>query len=177
MNISEWFHRWAPTMPTTAREEFIQILFPHSFVEREANGPSESAVQADARLIASAEFGTPLWRNNSGAAAMINPKRPDDPPRHVRFGLGNDSAKLNEKWKSSDLIGVKPLMIERHHVGRKLGVFTAIEVKETGWTFKPSDKRAKGQATFMNAVAMLGGLSGFAQSKDDVRRILSQHNK
>lgn len=172
MNLQTWAMRWGHLLPPEAQNEFNQIMFPHNFVGPEPSELSESAVQANIRLAHSQEFGGALYRNNSGAAMMINPKRPDDPPRHVRFGLGNDSKRINDKWKSSDLIGITPIEITTAHIGKRLGVFTAVEVKQPGWTLKPSDKRAHGQATFMNAVAMLGGLSGFAQSTDDLRRII-----
>jgi len=78
---------------------------------------------------------------------------------------------LNDVWKPSDLIGITP--VRATYVGQLFGVFTAVEVKEEGWKQRPGDKRAKGQANFMNTVTSMGGLSGFAQSVDDYRRIIS----
>ena len=112
-------------------------------------------MQSLARKIASAEFGTALFRNNVGAMTT-------DDGRHVRFGLGNDSASLNRKWKSSDLIGIAPG-----------GRFVAVEVKRPGWHLTAGDQRAQAQAAFMKSVIALGGLAGFVQSEDDVRRLLT----
>lgn len=167
MTLQEWYMRWSSYMPEHARQEFTKILWPHAFVQPVVTGQSEAAVQADIRLAASRDHRTPLWRNNSGAMQ-------DDQGRHVRFGLGNESAALNNKWKSADLIGIKPITVEPHHIGRTLGVFLAVEVKTPGWKLKPSDKRAAAQSNFLNSVATFGGLAGFAQSVDDFERIIGQ---
>mgnify|MGYP000212250456 CR=1 FL=1 len=173
MNLHEWSRRWWHVLPPQAQQEFDQLSQPHNYVRADASTRSESAIQADIRLAASKEFRSPLWRNNNGAAQMINPKRPDDPPRHVRFGLGNDSERVSKAWKSSDLIGIKPTLITGDHIGRVLGVFAAVEVKAPGWHLTDGDKRAQAQAAFMNSVTAFGGIAGFAQSVDDMRRILN----
>ena len=165
--LADWAARWWPMLPEHARAEFNQIMQPHRFVQPFDTGQSEAGVQADIKLVASRDYRAPLWRNNSGAMQ-------DDQGRHVRFGLGNDSKALNGKWKSADLIGITPVAVTTEHVGRTLGVFTAIEVKEPGWKLRPSDKRAKAQSNFLNSVATFGGLAGFAQSVDDFRRIVEQ---
>lgn len=174
MNLSEWAARWGHMLPPEAQAEFNALTMPWQFVEREPQDKSESAVQADIRLAASREFRAPLWRNNNGAATMIDEQDPDGTGRYVRFGLGNDSAKLNKAWKSSDLIGITPVQILPHHVGRTFGVFTAVEVKKPDWHLVPSDKRGHAQQNFMNSVASFGGFAGFAQSVDDMRRIVTQ---
>lgn len=173
MNLSIWAARWWHTLPPEAQQEFQQIHQPHSFVRPDANGKSESAVQAEIKLAAAKEYRAPLWRNNSGASQMVNPDRPNEKPRFVRFGLGNESAKVNKSWKSSDLIGITPVNVTAAHVGKVLGVFTAVEVKEPGWSLKPSDTRAQAQANFMNNVHTFGGFAGFAQSTDDLHRIIA----
>jgi len=115
-------------------------------------GSSEAAVQALLRVEA-AKIGYCLWRNNSGSL-------PDASGTPVRFGLGNDSAKLNEILKSPDLIGIGPN-------GRLVGV----EVKAPGWK-KPSNKREIAQANFLGLIQARGGLAGFATSIDDYHRIV-----
>lgn len=174
MNLGTWVGRWWQHLPPEAQAEFQQMIQPHSFSQPEHSDKSESAVQADIRLAASRDYRAPLWRNNNGAAQMVNPKRPNDPPRHVRFGLGNDSQRTNESWKSSDLIGICPVNVTAAHIGKTLGVFTAIEVKEPGWHLTKGDKRGQAQSNFMNAVATFGGYGGFAQSVDDMHRIFAQ---
>lgn len=125
---------------------------------------TEAQVQAAIRL-ESMRRNQPLWRNNSGACT-------DDVGRLIRYGLGNDSAKLNAVWKSSDLIGITPVRIGFEHVGRTFGVFTAIEVKKPGWK-APSNDRERAQSRFLENVGQLGGFGGFAASIEDYVKCLS----
>lgn len=106
-------------------------------------GASEAAVQAQLRLTAPSVGGT-LWRNNQGACL-------DETGRMVRYGLGNDSKRINAVWKSSDLIGITR------------GVFTAVEVKAPGWS-GPRNDRDRAQEAFLNDVNRRGGLGLFATS-------------
>lgn len=126
---------------------------------------SEADIQSELRLVASRDYRAPLWRNNSGALQ-------DAQGRHVRFGLGNESAALNRTWKSADLIGILPIVIQPHHVGQKLGVFLAVEAKKENWVFRQSDTHAVAQSNFISAVQSFGGRAGFAQSVYDLRRII-----
>ncbi len=125
---------------------------------------SESAVQQRVRLEA-ARFGLQMWRNNSGAFT-------DDQGRLVRFGLGNDSAAINATIKSSDLIGITPITITPAHLGRVLGVFTAIECKPEGWHMRPGDERALAQQAFHGIVKQIGGFAGFAQAPGDLWKVI-----
>lgn len=125
---------------------------------------TEAALQNHIR----AQFASvgPIWRNNSGACT-------DTSGRLIRYGLGNDSAKLNAHIKSSDLIGIRPILADVPGYGwRLLGVFTAIEVKAPGWRLQPGDDRAQSQARFHEIVRQSGGLAGFASSLDDINRIV-----
>ena len=121
---------------------------------------SEAAILQAIRNDA-ANHGLDLWRNNSGAFQ-------DASGRYIRYGLANDSAELNERVKSSDLIGIRPLLITPEWVGHVVGVFTAIETKATGW--RP-DKRSKAQQAFHDIVRKDGGFAGFAASVEEFRRI------
>ena len=172
MNLATWCQRWWHVLPPDAQDEFNRVMQPHSFSQPDHSEKSESAIQADIRLAASQSYRAPLWRNNNGAAMMQ--AHENEQPRHVRFGLGNDSAKVNKAWKSSDLIGITPVQISIAHIGKTLGVFTAVEVKTPGWHLTPGDKRAQAQSNFMNSVATFGGFAGFAQSVDDFHRIVQQ---
>jgi len=67
---------------------------------------------------------------------------------------------------SSDLIGWTPVMIRPEHLGRVLGVFTAIEVKEDA---RLTDE----QANFLEQVRKSGGLAGVAYSVEDAQRIVA----
>ena len=104
---------------------------------------SESRVQADIRLATNLTGGV-LFRNNSGAAR-------DHTGRVVRYGLGNDSKRWNETCKSSDLIGITPIMITPEYVGRTMGIFTAIEVKREGWKYRGGDREVA-QLYFINMI-------------------------
>lgn len=121
---------------------------------------SEAEIQQEIRL-ASFRHGTPLLRNNSGATF-------DESGRMVRYGLGNDSKKLNDTFKSSDLVGIYPVIVTPEMVGRTLGVFFAVECKPEGWQQTPGDKRAAAQAAFGDWVKNHGGIFTFATRKEDV---------
>ena len=121
---------------------------------------SESEVQQQIRLEA-ARRGTPLLRNNSGACR-------DDTGRMIRYGLGNDSARLNKEFKSSDLIGIWPRLITQEMVGQTIGQFFAVEVKPPGWKQRPGDARAAAQLNFGRWAADHGGIFTFATGIDEV---------
>ncbi len=123
---------------------------------------SEASSQQRIRLDAP-KNGVTLWRNNIGAVTT-------DDGRHIRFGIANDSHQMNQKIKSSDLIGITPVRITEDHIGRLLGVFTAIECKKPGWRFKKSDKRAVAQLAYHNLVTSVGGFAQFATKPEDVWR-------
>jgi hypothetical protein len=126
----------------------------------------EIALQSHIRLAVSEHLGGVVWRNNVGACQ-------DKTGRVIRYGLCNESAALNERIKSSDLIGIVPTVIQPHHVGHRIGVFTAIECKKPGWHQTPGDKRAAAQGAYHDIVRSHGGRAGFAASVDDVWRLLS----
>lgn len=110
---------------------------------------SEQELQQRIRL----EFGrggVRLWRNNVGALK-------DERGRLVSYGLCRGS---------SDLIGLRQLLIGPEHLGKNLAVFCAIEVKtERG---RPSAE----QQQFLAVVAELGGLAGVARSLPQASAIL-----
>lgn len=124
---------------------------------------TEAPFQQNLRFFASNQ-GRFLWRNNSGS--LQNPAG-----QWIRFGLGNDSKKLNDHFKSSDLIGITPVVISPQMVGRTLGVFTAVECKPPGWTYKGTGREVA-QQNFINLVNQVGGFAGFAQSMEDYERII-----
>lgn len=114
---------------------------------------SEAAAQNVVRLEASKK-GLRLWRNNVGAAI-------DSRGNSVRFGLCNDSPRMNKVIKSADLIGIRPVMIEMHHVGHIIGQFVAREIKRPGWQFSGT-AHEKAQLTFLELVTAMGGDAKFA---------------
>lgn len=127
---------------------------------------SESEVQQQV-MIEAAKHGIILMRNNSGAFT-------DSTGRSVRYGLGNDSKKRNDKIKSSDLIGIWPVVITQEMVGQRFGIFFAVEVKEESWRPSFKDKRETAQRVFIDWVKSLGGVAGFANSVDSFRALLGR---
>ena len=105
------------------------------------------------------ELGCVLWRNNVGAMK-------DARGIPVRFGLANDSARLNEQLKSSDLIGIA------HGLLGYVGRFFSIECKEPGWVWRATDHEIA-QLNWLHEVRRYGGLSGFASHPDHVNNILT----
>lgn len=115
-------------------------------------GSSESAVQQAVRF-GHAARGDLMWRNNVGACV-------DDRGNHIRYGLCNDSKKLNDKIKSHDLIGIRKVLITPEMVGRHIGQFLSRECKAQGWKYRGSE-REQAQAAFATLVNQLGGDAKF----------------
>lgn len=120
---------------------------------------SESDVQARVRLAAS-QAGDVLWRNNSGALK-------DERGVPVRFGLCNESKAVNDKCKSSDLVGIKRVLVTPQMVGSTVGIFYAREVKRAGWRYTGTPREVA-QLRFIEAVVAMGGDAGFACSEADL---------
>ncbi len=111
---------------------------------------SETDTQQRIRVKA-VELGCVLWRNNSGVLTDKN-------GRPVRYGLGNDSGKINKVFKSADLIGIM-----------RGGTFIAVECKRPGWT-APENDREKAQWAFLIDVVAKGGMGFFATNVEDFTR-------
>lgn len=136
-DLDEWRRRH----PQAAAELAYILQFPLP-VTSLPGGTSEAATQAQIRVEAS-RLGFAMWRNNNGACK-------DDTGRMIRFGLGNDSERLNKVWKSADLIGIGPG-----------GRFVACEVKRPGWQ-RPENDRDRAQEAMLLQVNQLGGIGFFA---------------
>lgn len=129
-------------------------------------GKLEAETQQKIRLLA-AQSGLLMMRNNSGAFQ-------DDTGRWVRYGLMNDSKKINDQIKSSDLIGITPVLITQDMIGRIVGVFTAVESKREGWKCSPTNEREKAQAKFHDLVRSHGGYAGFASDPSHLTEIVGR---
>lgn len=110
------------------------------------------------------KYGAWLLRNNAGAMTTAD--------RQVRFGLGNISKKLWDKWKTGDYIGPKVVTITQEMVGQTIGQMVMIEFKEEGWVFDPNDEHERAQKAAIDWVIARGGIAGFAASVDDVIKLL-----
>lgn len=116
------------------------------------DGVSEAAVQSQERLRITRGGGR-VFRNNVGALY-------DRWGTLVRFGLANDTKAMNLSMKSSDLIGVQPVMITQKHVGSIIGQFLALEVKHKGWRYT-GNGREPAQLKFHELIVSLGGDARF----------------
>lgn len=118
-------------------------------VEPSEDATGEHKVQDDARLLAS-QMGWRLFRNNKGV--LPDPKT----GRWIRFGLCNDTPALGERLRSSDLIGIRPVVITPDMVGSTIGQFVAREIKKAGWKYKGTEHE-EAQLRFGELVIGLGG--------------------
>lgn len=67
---------------------------------------------------------------------------------------------------TSDIVGCKPIIITPNMVGKKIGVFVAIEVK------KPKLNAKEHQAKYLKAMKSYGAIVGVARSPEDAIKIL-----
>jgi hypothetical protein len=110
---------------------------------------SEAVVQAEIRLSA-VKHGLQLFRNNVGVLL-------DATGRPVRYGLANESKEVNEKIKSGDLIGWRPVFITEDMVGKVIAQFVSVECK--GEKSTTAAKRKKAQQEWADLVNKNGGLA------------------
>lgn len=123
----------------------------------DSTSKSETAVQTECRMAASTQ-GNRLWRNNVGVAQRIDKNTGKTIP--VRYGLCNESKQMNKRIKSSDLIGIKRVLITQNMVGTTIGQFWAPEIKKGDWVYTGT-KRELAQLKFHQIVNDLGGCAKF----------------
>lgn len=154
MNLHTWAARWnIPLECLRDLQTTLGTYTPPLPAEAPGAGKSEAWVQSVVRLEAS-EKGVKLFRNNVGVLE-------DKTGRPVRYGLGNDSPKMNEVIKSGDLIGLKSIIVTPAMVGHCFGQFVSIECKSPGWQFTGTG-REKAQLAWANLVNSMGGMACFA---------------
>lgn len=118
----------------------------------QGNPGSETRQQSLVRLDAAAN-GVWLTRNNVGALL-------DKRGVPIRYGLANESKEQNQKVKSADLIGIRPITITPLHVGLVIGQFVSREVKHAGWKYT-GDEHERAQLNWCNFVLSKGGDAAF----------------
>lgn len=121
---------------------------------------SEARVQSILRLEAGRNPMVTLWRNNVGVL-------PDRTGRPVRYGLANETAELNKRVKSGDLIGWRVLMITPDMVGLRIAQFISRECKPEDWMPAPPTNQARwaheeAQREWARIVIEAGGDARFA---------------
>jgi hypothetical protein len=151
MNLNQWAIKHA--IPFAALIELRAMLGTVDTDPSPQEGESETAIQTRIRLEASRK-GCRLWRNNVGGTYT-------DEGTFLRYGLANDSKQMNDRIKSSDLIGIRPVIITQWHVGQTIGQFVAREVKAGSWQYAGT-KREEAQLRFIQLVASMGGDARFA---------------
>jgi hypothetical protein len=152
MNLDAWAIRWniPPEALTDLRREFgaIETNTAHT------NATTGEAVVMQRVRIEASQKGLRLWRNNLGAVV-------DSRGNYIRYGLCNESQKINDSIKSSDLIGIRPVPLPGDGV---IGQFVAREIKSPGWCYTGTD-REKAQLRFLELIAGFGGDAQFATSE------------
>ncbi len=159
-SLLEWAIRWKiqPEAIEDLRRDMLAETDPAPV--QGGGGLLEAHAQNEIRLEASAKGGR-LWRNNNGVAYTAAGAYA------CRFGLCNESQRVNDRIKSSDLVGILPIKIEPGHVGRTIGVFVAREVKRPGWRYTGT-KREKAQKRYIELVQSLGGNAAFCTGKGSI---------
>lgn len=160
MNLNEWALKW--NIPPAALLDFyntagIDASLPAP--SQQLDGHSEAYVQNLSR-IAESRSGNLLWRNNVGALL-------DKTGRPVRYGLCNETQAMNENIKSSDLIGIKRVLITPQMVGQTIGQFFARECKHTAWQYS-GDAHEQAQLKFGKIVLACGGDFAFTTGHEYV---------
>lgn len=130
MLIYEWAKKWGISYDAVRDLQQMSGAL-NTVPDTTAPRHSEAWVQQQARL-AAARTGAILWRNNVGVLK-------DDRGVPVRYGLANDTKALNERIKSCDLIGIKPVLITHDLVGHTIGQFFARECKPEGWVYTATE--------------------------------------
>lgn len=154
MTLHAWAARWniSPNAVADLQREFGMDGDPFEHPSP-AMMRQEGQAQALIRLEA-ARKGLLIWRNNVGALA-------DKDGRFVRYGLANDSASVNARIKSGDLIGVRPVLVQQRHLGTTIGQFVSREVKAPGWHYSATPREVA-QLRWIELVASVGGDAKFA---------------
>jgi len=111
----------------------------------------ESNVTNQVRLAAS-KLGIVLFRNNRGKFLTLDGKRT------VMAGLSVNG--------SSDLIGWHSVEVTAEMVGKRVAIFTAVEVKTAKGEIRPEQER------FIDNLNAAGGKGIFARNEQDVDSIL-----
>jgi len=158
MTLYDWAQRHG--IPFAAIKELEQLMGIEETPLAERTDLSEAAVQTNLRLEAS-RLGIRLFRNNVGAGKI---ETDDGDSTFVRWGLANESEKMNRAIKSGDLIGIRPLVVTPEMVGHTIGQFVSREAKPGRWRYSATEHE-KAQLAWIMLVLSLGGDAAFANGE------------
>lgn len=152
MKLEMWAVKWG--IPNEAIEDLRKSLglAKLDIIDNEIQ-KSEAALMNLIRIEASKKD-CRLWRNNVGATYT-----PDG--NFIRYGLANESGKMNGYIKSADLIGVRPVKIRPAMVGMTIGQFVSREIKASDWVYTGTD-RERAQLRWIEVITGMGGDACFA---------------
>lgn len=152
MKLISWAKKW--NIPEDAFKELLHLFgIDSQSSDSNCTELSESAVLNLIRLEAT-QKGCRVWRNNVGAAYMKDGS-------FLRYGLANESSRLNKEIKSADLIGIRPVLITQTMVGSTIGQFISREVKKGDWKYS-GNEREQAQLKWAQLIIALGGDACFA---------------
>jgi len=159
------YQQWALMHPVAAAD--LERMFAEvRAVPLDPRVKGEAAVQQQVRLSVSRQGGY-AWRNNVGATPAKTkhtcPRcamRFEEKQQPIRYGLANDSQKLNQRVKSSDLILAIPRVIRPEDVGTTIAQFGAVETKKPGWTYTGT-RQEPAQAAWLALIKRIGGFATF----------------
>lgn len=150
MTLEQWAIRWG--VPHAALAE-LRADMGHDDPGVTDPGHGEAYVQSTVRLACS-RAGWRVWRNNVGAGTV------QESGSFLRWGLANDSERMNRAVKSADLIGVRPLTVTPDLVGSIVGQFVSLECKPGGWRFTGTPREIA-QDRWAQIIRALGGRARF----------------
>lgn len=151
ISLNQWAIKWG--IPFEAVEDLRREMGTIDIDPKVKEGESEAAIQTRIRL-EGVQKDVKLFRNNVGVL-----KNKDGVP--VRYGLCNDSKQLNKRVKSSDLIGIRKVLITHEHIGSIIGQFVARETKHEVWHYSATEAE-QAQLRFLEMIIAMGGDAQFA---------------
>lgn len=103
-------------------------------------------------MLACSRGNSRLWRNNCGQLQ-------DKDGRWIRYGIANPGG--------ADLIGWTSVTVTPEMIGKRIALFTALEVKG------PKGRATKEQEAFIANVKRSGGIAGIVRSADEAISLLT----
>lgn len=93
--------------------------------------------------------------------------------RKDRFTIEGRKISIGFGRGTSDVIGIRPVVITQDMVGKTIGQFCAFEMKKDNWKFK-NTKHEQEQLKFINVIRNLGGCAGFTASESDIEELVNE---